>query len=151
MDPLLTSRIENIEANNTFQNLFANRSLEIHPWAVLYRTHGTSAVYDIRSAATFVNVTNGQLAKGNKTIPAGGLVVGDIYKFSLIGAMTSDANVNMTFHIFSGASRILTYSAVGDALYNQGFEFSTTVHVSNPLARCVNRTPFRQLRRCSTD
>ena len=58
----------------------------------------------------------------------------DLYKFTLIGAMTSDANVNMTFHIFSGATRILTYTAVGDALYNQGFEFSTTVHVTNPSA-----------------
>jgi hypothetical protein len=134
IDPALTTRIDNIEAKNTFQNLYSTRSLDISPWAVLYRTHGLGAVFDIRNGATFVNVTNGQLAKGNKTIPAGGLVAGDLYKFTLIGAMTSDANVNMTFHIFSGASRILTYTAVGDALYNQGFEFSTTVHVTNPLA-----------------
>ena len=134
IDPALTTRIDNIEAKNTFQNLYSTRSLEINPWAVLYRTHGTSAVFDIKSGTTFVNVTNGQLAKGNKTIPAGGLVAGDLYKFTLIGAMTSDAKVDMTFHIFSGATRILTYTVAGDGLNNQGFGFSTTVHVTNPLA-----------------
>ena len=47
--------------------------------------------------------------------------------------MTSDANVNLTFNIHSGSTRILVYTVSGDALNNQGFEFSTTVHVVNPL------------------
>jgi hypothetical protein len=108
IDPALTTRIDTLEAKNAYQNPFSSRSLEINPWAVLYRTHGTSAVFGIRNGATFVNVTNGQLAKGNKKIPAGGLVAGDLYKFRLISAMTSDAKIDLTFNIFSGGIRILT-------------------------------------------
>jgi hypothetical protein len=134
IDPLLTTRIDNLEAKNYYPNPYSSRSLDINPWAVLYRTHGAPAVFDIRNGVNFVNVTNGQLAKGNKTIPAGGLVAGDLYKFSLIGAMTSDAKIDMTFNIFSGATRILTYTVSDDGLTNQGFEFSTTVHVSIPSA-----------------
>jgi hypothetical protein len=149
IDPALTTRLSTLETKtqnismNTWveqpgfnQNiyLYLTRSQEINPWAVQYRTFGSSAMFDIRNGNTYVRVTNGQLPKGNKVIPAGEMYYGILFKFSLIGLMTSDANVDMTFSIYSGATRLTTYTVAGDALNNQGFEFSTTVHISNPVA-----------------
>jgi len=152
IDPALTTRLSNVEAKSSNisisnytgqpafnQNIFLylTRSDEISPWAVLYRTYGFSAMFDIRDGNTYVKVTNSQLPKGNKIIPVGGLYSSVLFKFTLGGLITSDANVGMTFSIFSGATRLITYTVAGDALNNQGFEFSTTVHLSNPVANAA--------------
>jgi hypothetical protein len=97
---------------------------------VLYRTLGLPSIaYDIRNGATYVNVTTGQTGRGSKTIPANGLSTFDLYKFNLIGVMTCDAKIDMTFSIYAGSDRICTFTCSGDALTNQGFEFTTTLNV----------------------
>ena len=151
IDPALTTRLSNVEAKssnisisnytgqpafnqNIFLYLTRSDACEISPWAVLYRTYGFSALFDIRDGNTYVKVTNSQLPKGNKIIPVGGLYSSVLFKFTLGGLITSDAKVDMTFSIFSGATRLITYTVGGDGLNNQGFEFSSTVHLSNPVA-----------------
>ena len=112
-------------------NLLSNRGSDINPSMVLYRSVGApSTAFNITNGATFVNVTNGQTAKGTKSIPANSLVANDLYKFNLVGLMTSEAKIDMTFSIYSGANRLCTFTFSGDGLTNQGFEFTTTLCVT---------------------
>ena len=112
-------------------NLLSNRGSDINPSMVLYRSVGApSTAFNITNGATYVNVTNGQTAKGSKSIPANSLVANDLYKFTLGGLMTSDGKIDMTFSIYSGANRLCTFTCAGDALTNQGFEFTTTLCVT---------------------
>lgn len=112
-------------------NLLSNRGSDINPSMVLYRSVGApSASFNITNGATYVNVTNGQTAKGTKSIPANGLVANDLYKFTLGGLMSSDAKIDMTFSIYSGANRLCTFTFAGDGLTSQGFEFTTTLCVT---------------------
>jgi hypothetical protein len=112
-------------------NLLSNRGSDINPSMVLYRSVGApSTAFNITNGATFVNVTNGQTAKGSKSIPANSLVANDLYKFNVVGLMTSEAKIDMTFSIYSGANRLCTFTFNGDGLTNQGFEFTTTLCVT---------------------
>lgn len=120
-------------AINAIKNisLLSGRATDINPSMVLYRTVGApSTAFNITNGATYVNVTNGQTAKGSKTIPANGLVANDLYKFTLGGLMTSDAKIDMTFSIYAGTNRLCTFTCAGDALTSQGFEFTTTLCVT---------------------
>jgi hypothetical protein len=120
-------------------NLLSNRGVDINPPMVLYRTVGApSSAFNITNGATYVNVTNGQTSKGSKTIPANGLIANDLYKFSLSGLMTCDAKIDMTFSIYTGSTRICTFTLAGDALTNQGFEFTTTLSVIQVSATIVS-------------
>ena len=112
-------------------SLLSNRGSDINPSMVLYRSVGApSTAFNITNGATYVNVTNGQTSKGSKTIPANSLVANDLYKFNLVGLMTSDAKVDITFSIFAGGNRLCTFTCAGDALTSQGFEFTTTLCVT---------------------
>jgi hypothetical protein len=111
-------------------SLLSGRASNINPSMFLYRSVGVpSTAFDIRNGATYVNVTNGQTSKGSKTITANGLLINDLYKFTLGGLISSDGKIDMTFSIYSGGNRICTFTLAGDALTNQGFEFSTTLSV----------------------
>jgi hypothetical protein len=132
---LIATTAININANaiNIIKNvnLLSNRGSDINPSMVLYRSVGApSTAFNITNGATFVNVTNGQTSKGSKSIPANSLVANDLYKFNLVGLMTSDAKIDMTFSIYSGANRLCTFTFSGDGLTNQGFEFTTTLCVT---------------------
>jgi hypothetical protein len=132
---LIATTAININANaiNIIKNvnLLSNRGSDINPSMVLYRTVGApSTAFNITNGATFVNVTNGQTSKGTKSIPANSLVANDLYKFNVVGLMTSEAKIDMTFSIYSGANRLCTFTFTGDGLTNQGFEFTTTLCVT---------------------
>jgi len=132
---LIATTAININANaiNIIKNvnLLSNRGSDINPSMVLYRTVGApSTAFNITNGATFVNVTNGQTSKGTKSIPANSLVANDLYKFNVVGLMTSEAKIDMTFSIYSGANRLCTFTFSGDGLTNQGFEFTTTLCVT---------------------
>ena len=119
-------------ATNGKLSLLSSRSASINPSMVLYRSYGAASTnFNITNASSYVKVTNGQSAKGSKLIPIGGLVVGDLYKFTLNGIMSTSATGDISFNVYFGLTRACTLSFINTAMSFSGFIFTTTLTVTD--------------------
>lgn len=132
---LSSSISNNITGTTNFNkniNLMSARGANISPYMVLYRTFGASSgPFDIKSSTAFTTVTLGQVAqsRGSKTIPVGGLVVGDMYKFTLRGYMSTSAGGNSVFYINFGTNLASSFTFANNGISNVYFEFSALLSV----------------------
>jgi len=131
----ITSSVSNnITGQTNFDkniNVLSNRGSNINPSSILYRTYGSSAFYNINNSAFYTKVTDGQTSKGSKIIPVNGLIVGDIYKLTLRGLLSTSTTGSMEFAVSFGVNIACMFSFVNTAMGTEGFEFSCELNVKD--------------------
>jgi hypothetical protein len=131
----ITSSVSNnITGQTNFDkniNVLSNRGFNINPSSILYRTYGSSAFYNVNNSAFYTKVTDGQTSKGSKIIPVNGLIVGDIYKLTLRGLLSTSTTGSMEFAVSFGVNIACMFSFVNTAMGTEGFEFSCKLNVKD--------------------